>query len=314
MHRINNQTNKRQQTEYTAADKKECSFAFLLKKRYRLTLTIVVLLLEISVSYAQTSEHSRQQKFQLSLTYWQGFSYGGKVQVREFEENGTIFNLKKDLGMHSWIAPSGQLSYQLTNRHRFDFSFTTHYFSGSKTLLQDAWYNGTHLQAGAKASINKSCYYRLELGWQYNLLRTDRTTIGIRPALVYDHINFWVDAPFYEDTPRKETYEKFYRQQLPLPNLGFLMDQKVGKTISLGSSISGTYLPHMRTWMQEGGNIYLQQQNIDAKLYITYHLRNTFFTAGYHFRYFSLLEESREDTNNIRLYGSGVAIVLTQAF
>jgi hypothetical protein len=291
------------------------SLSFLMAHQYLLTLAFLGWLLLPSFASAQTLTESGQEgRFQLSLSYWQGLTYGGQVQVREFENAGTKFDLKKDLGMRSWIVPQGQLSYQLNKRHRLDMGFTLHSLSGSKTLPEDAWYNGTHLQANTKASIDKSRYYRIELGWQYILLQTNQTTIGIRPAMVYDHINFWVDAPVYANTPRNEKYEKFYRQQLPLPNLGFFANQHISKTTALGASISGTYLPRMRTWMQEGGSMYIEQQNLDAKLFISHRLRNTSLTAGYQFRYFSLLEESGEDTNSILLYGSGLTIGIAHSF
>lgn len=289
-------------------------FNLLLMKAYLKIVFLGLLLLPSLVSAQMLTEPGREGKLQLSLSYWQGFAYGGQVQVREFENVGTTFDLKQDLGMRSWIAPTVQFSYRLNKGHQFDLGFTLHSLSGSKTLPEDAWYNGTHLQANTKASINKSRYYRLELGWQYTLLQTQQTTIGIRPAIVYDYINFWVDAPVYENTSRNETYEKFYRQQLPLPNLGFFANRQIGKATSLGANISGTYLPRARTWMQEGGNMHIEQQNLDAKLFISHRLRNTSLTAGYHFRYFSLLEESKEDTNDILLYGSGVTIGVSQTF
>lgn len=303
------------QQQSTGAKQEKIDLFFTVGEKSLFKMTFIALLLLPLLAPAQTfQKNNSQQKFHISLFHWQGLTFGGQVHVREFEDMGTKFNLLKDLGMISWAASQGQLGYQLTKRHRFDIGYTRHSFDGSQLLPRDAWYNGTHLQANTWASIRKSRYYRLELGWQYTLLQINGTTFSIRPAIVYDHINFWVDAPVYQDTPRNETYEKFYKQQLPLPNLGFLWEQQVGMTTFLGVSMSGTYLPRLRTWMQEGGSMHIEQQNLDAKLFIIRRFDNTSLTASYHVRYFSLLEESKEDTNFLRFYGSGLTFGLSQAF
>ena len=140
------------------------------------------------------------------------------------------------------------------------------------------------------------------------------TGIYARAAIDYERLKFYVDAPVDKQSPKVETYEAFWLQQLPLPTIGLYANHRISDHWSVNTEAYGTYFPVTETWMKEGGSVHLQQTNFDAKMNVVYSLKFLSVTPGIWFRHFRLKEKSLEDENEFLLNGVGYSMALSVHF
>ena len=244
-------------------------------------------------------------KFTYSADISNGLWYNGHVQVREKAFEGTYLRLKNDLGMHSWISIGGTASVNFYKKNIFEFTYSRHYFEGSQKLSNSTWFNGALYVTNSTADIHRTIYRDFEWIWKTRIFNTSQSDIFLRTSFHYERLQFHVDAQVDETSPLSETYEGFWRQQLPLPSLGIALDHEINQQWSLSAELFSSYLPTIKTWMQEGGHMYLAQSNADARLNISYHYKSLSILTGIWYKHYHIKEESREDENEFILNGIG---------
>jgi len=240
--------------------------------------------------------------------------YDGHVQVREKSFEGSYLKLKENLGMDSWISVGGTIGMNFSKKNIFEFVYTRHYFEGTGNLSNPTWFNGALYAANSKADIHKTVYRGFEWIWKARIYNTPKTDFYFRTSIHYERLKFYVDAPVDENSPMSEIYEGFSRQQLPLPSFGIALNHEITQRWSLTAEVFASYLPTIRTWMQEGGTMYLAQSNVDARLNLLYHFRSLSICAGIWFKHYRVKEESREDENVFLLNGIGDKISVLMDF
>lgn len=257
---------------------------------------------------AQTTSENKNLKYIFSVFSCNSFIEDGHIQVREKSFLGSHLNLNNDLGLKNWIRPGLNISVDVKNKNQFSFNYSESIFRGSMYLKDETWYNGTLLVAKSKADIKNTIFRSFECVWMARVCQKRNHNLFIRTAILYERLKFYVDAEIAQNSPIKETFEKFWKQQQPLPTFGVAEIYHFTNNLSLKGDMSFTYLPKVKTWMNEGGVISLKQSNLDAKCVLFYHNKNLCFESGFWFKHLKLLEESNEDTNDFLINGWGYKI------
>jgi len=285
---------------------------------YKLPLFEILVFLFIisswSLANGQTSIEDKNLSFTISAFSCNSFSERGYIQVREFSFLGTPLDLNKDLGIKSWGRPGICINADIKKKNLFLFSYCESVFKGSKYLKKETWYNGTLLVANSKADIKNTTFKSFEWVWMARVHKKGNHNLYIRTAVLYERLKFYVDAEIAEDSPIKETFEKFWKQQQPLPTFGLAEIYHLNDKLSLEGDISFTYLPKVKTWMNEGGVISLKQSNLDAKCILSYTCKNLCIESGFWFKHLKLLEESKEDTNDFLINSAGFKVGIGYCF
>jgi hypothetical protein len=248
------------------------------------------------------------------IGYNQGLFYDGHVQVRELANEGTYLKLKKNLGMSSWISPTMMFGMNFSNKNIFEFTYTQHFFKGKEYIPDNTWYNGTLYAPSSKANIKNTAYTGYELAWKVRTFHFSKTDIYTRIAIDYEHLQFYVDAPVDTLSPKSETFEGFWRQQLPLPTIGAFVNHHLSAQWSVNAEAFATYLPVVETWMKEGGAMHVGQSNIDVNLHVLYQGKNFSFSPGIWYKHYRIKEESIEDENEFQINGFGYRLAMAVCF
>jgi len=274
------------------------------------------ILLSLAIPFLSFGQNESGKKiiWSVSADFSHSFFYDGHVRVRENSFEGTYLKLKQDLGMYSWISLGGTISLNLRDKNIFEFTYTRHYFDGTHMLSNPTWYNGSLYAANSEGDIHSTIYRGFEWIWKARIRHTGNTNYYLRTSIHYERLKFYVDAPVKEDSPTSETYEAFWRQQLPQPSVGMALNHKLTSHWSLCVEMYASYLPKIKTWMQEGGNIYLAQTNMDIRVSALYTYKFLSISAGTWFKHYRIKEESREDENEFLLNGIGDKLSLTINF
>lgn len=252
----------------------------------------------------------KQTRIYFQTGYDQGLSYKGHVQVREGDYEGTYLGLKEDLGMSSWLSPKITAGINFSDKNIFEFTYTRHFFKGSEFIPNPTWYNGTLYAPSSKASIDRTIYRGFELVWKARIVDGAKTDLYSRVAVIYEPLKFYVDAPVAEESPKHETYETFWLQQLPLPTIGLYANHKISEKWSVNTEVSGGYLPSSGTWMNEGGDVHVEQSNVDARLNVVYKWKLLSLSTGMWYKHTGITEVSVEDKNEFLLNGFGYCVKL----
>ncbi|WP_242927048.1 hypothetical protein [Pontibacter vulgaris] len=261
----------------------------------------------------------RLRRLQLGVTYGYWGQVGGYTKVREYEYEGDKLQLRRDLGVDNLQKIGLEIEYKLPGqRNALRFKFDNHTTSGNATLKKDVWYNGTLLQGGTQASINKNKYTRAAAFYEHTV-GTGKSPIDVTllGGLVLDYVKFHIDAPVSGDQPqnvRIEPYESFYRQAVPFPNIGARVKYTINPRLSLQAETFGTYIPKFKSWYTEGGNMYLKQEGLDAELGLYYQFHKLQLKGAYNFRHLYIFQESGEDTNELLLNVGGISAGLYYRF
>ena len=278
--------------------------------KFRISAATLVFIFQQNISFAQVHP-DKSPTLYLQVGYNQGLFYDGNIEVRESIYDGTFLRLKENLGMSSWLSPRMTLGINYSDKNIFEFTYTRHFFHGSEFIPNPTWFNGTLSAPSSKASIDKTIYRGFELAWKARILHAAKTDIYSRLAINYERLKFYVDAPIAEQSPFRETYEAFWRQQLPLPTIGVYANHRFSDRWSMNAEAYATYLPYTKTWMKEGGTMHLQQSNLDADLHLVYNWKMISVSPGIWYKYFKIKEESKEDENEFLLSGFGYNLSLT---
>jgi len=278
--------------------------------KFRIIPAILAIIFQYSTNLAK-GQPDNHPKIYLQIGYNQGLSYGGNIEVRESVYDGTFLRLKENLGMSSWLSPKMTMGINYSDKNIFEFTYTRHFFNGSEYIPNPTWYNGTLSAPSSKASIDRTIYRGFELAWKARILHAAKTDLYSRLAVNYERLKFYVDAPIAEQSPFRETYEAFWRQQLPLPSIGMYANHQISERWSMNAEAYGTYLPYTKTWMKEGGTMHLQQSNFDANLHLVYKWNMVAVSPGIWYKHFKLKEESKEDENEFLLNGFGYNLALS---
>ncbi len=273
-------------------------------------LVLFSVLLTLSIKGIGQTDDKKKVDIRLSANFFHGLIYDGRIQVREHGYEGTPFGLRKNLGMDKWIFGGGSLALDLREKNIVEFAYSNHFFEGTKQLPDTAWYNGTHYQENAKADISNTIFKSYEWVWKARIFKTERINLYLRTAILYEKLKFYIDAPVDTSSPIVETFEKFWKQQQPLPTIGLAAHYKLSSRLQLRTEIAATYLPKIKTWMNEGGTIYLSQSNFDGQLGFEYRYKFLAAGAGVWFKHFKLIEESTEDHNRFLINGCGYKVNL----
>jgi hypothetical protein len=280
-----------------------------MKERIKIILIVVTFILQEETVGAQAKPEKFPQVY-FQMGYNQGISYDGHVQVREDKHEGTFLKLKENLGMSSWISPTMTLGLNFESKNIFESTYTRHFFKGSEYIPNPTWYNGTLYAPFSKATIDRTIYRGFELVWKTRIFHSANTNFYSRVAVDYERLKFYVDGPVDKESPKSETFEIFWRQQIPLPTLGVYAEHKISKHWLVNTEAYATFLPLTDTWMKEGGTVHLQQTNFDAKLNLAYKIKFMSVSPGIWYKHFWIKEESSEDENRFLLNGFGYRLTL----
>ena len=278
------------------------------------TLSIFLVFLSLTYICLAQKESEKNLKMYFQIGYNQGIFYNGHVQVRELEYEGTYLKLKENLGMSSWISPTMTLGMNFSRKNIFEFTYTRHFFKGREFIPERTWYNGTLYAPSSKATIKNTIYRRFELAWKARIFHSHKTEIYTRTAIDYELLKFYVDAPIDKESPKAETYEGFWRQQLPLPTIGVYVTHHLSSQWSINGEAFATYLPIVETWMKERGNMHVGQSNIDVNLHLSYQGKYLSISPGIWFKHYEIKEESREDENAFLINGFGYSLAAALRF
>jgi len=219
----------------------------------------------------------------------------GSVQVGETPVTGTRLRLHSDLGIHVSEAIEASLAYHMTPRDAVRFSYLQYFLDGSSTISRPVIYNGPTFGPGHFDS--KLDFYWLNVAYERALwVFPGGGSLTGSAGLRYVSLDAVVHG----------NHEDFYRQELPVPILGFRLTHPIRQRVWLTADVSGGGLPRVDSGRQEGGTVYLQQSHADAGVGLSYALTSALHVAaGYHFTYFFQHEKSHEDNNRFELFDNG---------
>jgi hypothetical protein len=243
------------------------------------------------------------RRYAVGVQYTQEFVLGGYVRVREWEVIGDKV-LLKDLGMNSYVAASTWMEYALRKERRIRLAYDRYFMRGTSRFDRDIFYNGTIVDGRSGIDVSPSRYYRISAQYSGCVIHREHIRLWYLGALVFDHIVFYLDGKVSPASPMSEVYEKFGRQALSYPVVGFRGEwsDHVG---SLCWEISGSYIPEFKSFYTEGGKMRLQYSNFLADVKYSRRWGHFDIAIGGKLRHMKLFQESREDTNEIRTLSAG---------
>lgn len=251
----------------------------------------------------------------------------GRLQVGEFPTGsaprgegrpGTLLRLR-DLGIDVSGTVEATAAFHFTPRDAVRASYLYYFLRGSTTVTgASVVFNGQEFTAGALDT--NADFYRISLAYERTLLSrpSGEQLIG-SVGLTYVNLNPTLTGSSPPGSSGEahgpSNSEDFYRQELPVPILGFRWDHPLGRRWLFRASVSGGGLPRVDSGRQEGGTVYLQQSHADAGIGLAYLFGpHTQLDAGYHFTYFFQHEKSPEDNNLFELIDNGVQVRFTVRF
>jgi hypothetical protein len=109
--------------------------------------------------------------------------------------------------------------------------------------------------------------------------------------------------------------EDFYLQEFPVPIAGLRLNAPLARRPGLTAFVEGVGLTRVNSESQEGGTVYLSQQQAAAGLDLIYMLTPSVqLTAGYRLTYFFQRETSHEEDNAFQLIDNGFRVGINVRF
>lgn len=274
------------------------------------------LLISTSENYSQINSGADKdsEPFSIEINLWKPLVFGGFVQVREWSYMGTKYFLNETLGLNSLESVDFTFSFPVASNHKLSLTLGRYFFQGEQVLFKNGYFNGTELKANTVASIDASRYVRIMLLDNMTLSKTNDEILQLVFGISIDAIRFYINAPFTEDTPRKETFEGFDKQVVPVPIIGLSWNKSLGNETVLKTFLRGGTWPGLDTWYQEEGTIRLWQYNLEADAGITKKFGSIESELNFAYRLIYIKGESREDTNEILIHGFGPELTLSYIF
>jgi hypothetical protein len=228
----------------------------------------------------------------------------GSVRVGEKPVKGTGLGLQSDLGMGVSEVLEASLGYHFTPQDAIRLTYLQYFLNRSSTINHPFTYNGQLYGPGHVAS---------SLGFNWLNLAYERVLFALANggSLTGSAGVRYVSL----DAVVRGNHEDFYRQELPVPIVGFRFIYPIDHRWALTADVSGGGLPRVDSLRQEGGAVYLNQTHADAGVSLTYAITPALQAhAGYHLTYFLQHEKSHEDDNRFELIDNGLQFGLKFRF
>ena len=231
----------------------------------------------------------------------------GYVRVGEGPLRGTRLRLHEDLGIDVSEAVEASVAVHVSPRDAFRATYLHHFLEGGARVDPTASYNGDGFGPG-RVHINAD-FYRVSLDYERLLMADYGAFLTGSMGLTYVHLDPTLSGQGHRSP------EDFYRQELPVPIVGFRFDVPMGPRFAARATVGGGGLPRVDSGRKEGGTVYLQQIHADAGISVVYAItRALLLDVGYHLTYFYQHEKSHEDDNAFELYDNGLRVGLTLRF
>jgi hypothetical protein len=231
----------------------------------------------------------------------------GYLRVGENQLRGTRLRLHEDLGIDVSEALEASVAFHVTPRDALRATYLYYFLEGGARFDQTISYNGDSLGPGHLHT--NADFYRVSLDYERLLSSGYGAFLTGSVGLTYVQFNPTLSGKGHSNS------EDFYRQELPVPIVGFRVDIPMGPRFAARASVGGGGLPRVDSGRKEGGTVYLQQIHADAGLSVVYAItRALLVDVGYHFTYFFQHEKSHEDDNAFELIDSGARAGLTLRF
>jgi hypothetical protein len=231
----------------------------------------------------------------------------GYVRVGEGPLRGTRLRLHEDLGIDVSEALEASVALHVTPRDALRATYLYYFLDGGARVDPTASFNGDGFGPG-HVHINAD-FYRVSLDYERLLMSDYGAFLTGSIGLTYVHLDpklSWQGHSSHED---------FYRQELPVPIVGFRFDVPMGPRFAARATVGGGGLPRVNSGRKEGGTVYLQQIHADAGISVVYAITRALqLDVGYHLTYFYQHEKSHEDDNAFELYDNGLRVGLTIRF
>ena len=275
-------------------------------KKFIYSIIFLLSLSSLNV-YSQSSVDGNIESSPISfeINFWKPLVFGGFTQVREWEYSGPKYNLNEDLGMNSLESFDFSINVPIAAKHKISLTLSRYFFQGHQLLAENGYYNGTELQGNTVASIDASRYIKVTLLDYLTLKKNNSDHIQLVFGISIDAIRFLVDAPYTQDTPRKETFEQFDKQIAPVPIIGLKWEKYLSNKTTFHTEVKGGAWPGIDTWYDEAGTIKIWQYDLDANCGISKKFDDIETALNFNFRLISIKGESNEDTNKILIHGFG---------
>lgn len=259
-----------------------------------------------------------------SFTHWQvslAAAYGnpsGYVQVRENQIEGTRLDFGSGLGVNHMSDEALRVAYRIDPDQSVQLVLQNYSLTGSTVLPQDVDFNGATFSAGTRLRTvtHFPDFLRATLFYQRTLSQfANGGSLSGRAGFTFEGLTFKLDGMLTPDSIGHEMKEDFVTQELPIPMLGVQLDEPLNGRLAFVASLDGAWLPRVNSLRTEGGEVRLEQTNMDATLGLDYALtRRLDLTGDYRFGYFKQDERSREDGNRILLKSNSAELGLSYAF
>jgi mono/diheme cytochrome c family protein len=275
---------------------------------------LVAFIRSLRQAAARAEPASQPDRFELSL----GMAVGiprGYVQVRENQLQGTHLSLHGDLGIDTVESVTLGAAYHLSPNDTLRLNFDSIFLYGSSRLSEDVLFNGALLQGGTTAESRPE-FFRLTGLYERRLFDlAGGGHLAGDIGLTYVFLTYKINGTLSPQSTGGETKEDFLTQELPVPMLGFSLEQPLSERTSFVCSLLGGYLPMVDSLRQEGGDVKLSQTNVDVLLGVRYQLTPALdLRGGYAFHYFTQYEKSNEDGNYFQLWDNDLTLALVYRF
>lgn len=286
-----------------------------MKKRVYLFLFFSFLLLPPS-SFGMTGfeKSTETDSYFFEVGFWKPLIFGGFTKVREWQYEGPQYNLNEDLGLNNLEAFEFTFHFSLNKNHKINILLGRYFFKGSQLLTENGYYNGTELSENTVASVDASRYIRIMVLDYFTVSRSKEEKVQLIFGVTLDAIRFLVDAPYTETTPRKETFEQFDSQLVPVPMIGIKWNKLLSDETVLHAEGRAGAWPGLNTWYDEAGTVKIWQYNFETNIGVTKYFGSVVSELNFNFRMISLKGESNEDTNEIFIHGFGPELKISYNF
>ncbi len=276
----------------------------------------------------------RAHQLDISLDNFSGFvARTSQVHVRENTLTGSRFRLASALGLRRMDIPSIVLTYWFDDRNAIQIHFRYFDAADSHRLRQPATFNGTTLTASQRLNprgtlwMDGAVYYQRRLTpWlqQHFGMRSFLNDIDlqVKLGLEFTYIDFRLNnggAQVTSTSPRGESSEDFFLQELPMPTIGVDFYETLGTHITLEARVKTNWINRWNSLRDEGGAVYTSQLSFETHWRLRYTNPPAFFAGlqpfvGLGCVYYRQNEQSHEDGNFIRLSVCGPEFGISYSF
>jgi len=272
-------------------------------------------------------------QFDLTLKNVSGFvARTSQVHVRENTLAGSRFRLTPALGLRRMDMPRLELTYWIDELNALQVYFRYIDAAGSHRLRQPATFNGTTLTPGQRLDprgtlwMDGAVYYeRRVTPWlQHHFGRGASLTdidVRVQLGLEFTYLDLRLNngrARVTATSPKGESSEDFYLQELPMPTLGLELYGQLSPHWVVEATVKGNWINRWNSLRDEGGTVYTSQWSFETHWRLRYHhpawlgALQPFLGISYY--YYRQNEQSREDGNFLRLSTVGPEFGVTYSF